>query len=159
MSNLTQLKPTLGSLSFWWFYLVYVSSYPISKKMASNTLGSITQQLKEDVFRFFDSESIEGIFHNSFFVSIVGEQNCQLLTSPPTYSRTFLASTYTLLLWVLFCPFSFWLRWRKVGEEDRQTLPKRLSLLLHPIIRKIPNYYYWGARAFVMIADLCNNGK
>ena len=45
----------------------------------------------------------------------------------------------------------------KKSRRRRQTDSSKEDLL-HPIIRKIPNTTI-GARAFVMIADLCNNGK
>lgn len=45
----------------------------------------------------------------------------------------------------------------KKSRRRRQTDTSKEDLL-HPIIRKIPNTTI-GARAFVMIADLCNNGK
>ena len=47
---------------------------------------------------------------------------------------------------------------KKSRRRQTDTAKEEFLLLLHPIIRKIPNTTI-GARAFVMIADLCNNGK
>ena len=56
----------------------------------------------------------------------------------------------------LLAPFPALIEMKK-SRRRRQTDTSKEDLL-HPIIRKIPNTTI-GARAFVMIADLCNNGK